>query len=301
MHLFRLFCGLLAVAWLSLLIGCAASEEPASDDPAPAAQAEPQSAAEATPDEPPGACVYLPYVERVLAAKDAFTSTANFLRCEAGSYALCYYSGPSPLPCVPGEGATGDCQCQVFEASPEEPMYVEIGGILSECIYNETVAACGEDGSGCSNMCADKPHGPGCQGTTPQSTVAPACRYVASNTFNPSADYISTFSFATVYAPGTDDAFKISSTSENGQYAGCMTAPCTGSSSSTSGTYTTCACPLWPPDGGDAPYQYGRACTEGETNPQSPGYCQLEDGQMWSAAVSEIQSFVESDVESDAE
>lgn len=287
MPLFHSPCRRLAVTLLFVLIGCAPSEEPKPNDSAPAASEQVAS------EDSPGACVDQPYVQRVLAAQDAFTSTASFLRCERGRYALCYYSGPSPLPCVPGEGSTGDCQCQVFEASAEEPMYVEIGGILNQCVYEETVAECEPDGSGCSNMCADKPHAPGCDGATPPSKEAPACHYIATKTFNPSADFISTFSFATVYVPGTEDAFEISSTSENDQYAGCMTAPCTGTSGTPDQLYTTCACPLWPPDGGTAPFQYGRKCIEGETNPQSPGYCRLEDGQMWSAAVSDIQSFVE--------
>ena len=274
-------------------LGCAAPDAPDASDAAPAAEATPETTAEASTDDSAGVCANQPYVQRVLAAQDAFTSTKNFLRCTSGRYALCYYSGPSPLPCNPGDDETGNCQCQVFEASSDAPMYVEIGGILNECIYNETVATCNDEGGDCSNMCADKPHGPGCQNYTSPPNEAPVCNYIATNTFNPDAEIISTFSFATVYAPGTDDAFVISSTTETGRYAGCMTAPCTGVSGDPDQLYTTCACPLWPLDPQDtATYQYGRQCTDGADS-QSTENCTLDDGQMWSAAVSDMQSLFE--------
>ncbi|MEL7059332.1 MAG: hypothetical protein AAGN46_04805, partial [Acidobacteriota bacterium] len=231
-----------------------------------------------------GNCASQPYEQRPAAARDSYSSPTNFLRCDSGEYALCYYSGADPLPCDLSTDETGDCQCQVFTASAEAPMYIEIGGILNACVYAETVEQCGANGAGCQNICTDHPSIPGCSATS-TSRVAPACDYVADGTFNPAADVISTFSLATVSVPDGRGTFSIASNDANGQYAGCMTAPCTGSEIDADGNeYTTCACPLWPTDGSSADYQFGRRCHPGD-DPKSPRNCDLADDQVWSAAV----------------
>lgn len=239
-----------------------------------------------------GACADVPYVQRAGAAQDAFTSPTNFLRCTEGQYALCYYSGADPLPCkLDNFDATGYCECQVFVASDDAPMYVEIGGILNQCVYDETVTQCSEDGSGCQNICIDKPHAPGCgEGSTTDLPVAAVCDYIADGTFNRAAEFISTFSLETVSVPETGKPFSLGSNDEQGRYAGCMTAPCTGQvTDGKQNLYTTCGCPLWPPDpkAPAQPYQFGRKCIDGEQDPLSPGHCGLRGDQVWSAAVNE--------------
>ena len=268
------------VAIFVLVSACSKPEETAPTTPGAASAPDAVEAVQAEA----GTCASQPYEQRPDAARDSFSSPTNFLRCDKGQYALCYYSGADPLPCDISADETGDCQCQVFTASSDAPMYIEIGGILNDCVYLETVEQCGENGAGCQNICTDKPDTPGCSatGTLP---IAPACTYVATGTFNPDAEYISTFSFAQVSAPDTSSTFKIASNDANGQYAGCMTAPCTGSTTDALGNdYTTCTCPLWPNDGGSADYQYGRRCVSG-SDPTSPGNCDLSEGQIWSAAV----------------
>ena len=282
---------LLVVAATTWLLSCA-TPDTADSESAPAADSAPAESAETTdttdpvdPTDPVLRCAEEPYVERPDAAKDSFTSPTNFLSCSEGKYALCYYSGADPLPCTLAE-STADCQCQLFEASQDDPMYVEIGGILNRCVYEQTVEQCGEDGSLCRNLCDERPDAPGCAGEPVGGPQAVACAYIAQGTFNPAATLISTFSFAQVVVPETGEAFKLGSHDEQGRYAGCMTAPCTGEVSGQHGTYTTCACPLWPPEG-TADYQFGRRCHPDEPNPLSPFYCDLKEGQVWSAAVNE--------------
>lgn len=305
MRLERVSRALLAALLIAASTGCASPDpEPSGEAPATEAAAEEATAKEATTLPADLNCADQDYVQRPGAAKDAFTSPTNFLRCTAGKYALCYYSGASPLPCDPSDQeGTSNCQCQVYEASTSAPMYVEIGGILNQCVYDETVAQCGADGSGCQNICIDKPGAPGCTDSS-DAPMAVACDYIANNAFNPDAEFISTFSFAEVNVPNSDQVFSLGSNSENGQYAGCMTAPCSGETTNELGqSYTTCACPLWPTDGSSARYQFGRACTDGETNPDAPGYCTLDSGQVWSAAVNDIliHALVEHETGGDSE
>lgn len=240
-----------------------------------------------------GNCADQPYEVNPDASQDLIEGVTGFLRCEAGAYALCYYSGASPLPCTLDEsGASAECQCQVYTASADAPMYVLMTSILNECVYNETVEQCGTDGSGCYNLCNDKPNSPQCSGVTlpEKQATAAVCDYIQSGTFDKNAAYISTFSFAHVYAPSenssSDEHFLLGSNNENGAYAGCMTASCSGSTTdSRENTYTNCACPVFPQGGATADYQFGRKCTTaGENDPTSPGYCTLTEQQVWSAA-----------------
>ncbi|MEM7482905.1 MAG: hypothetical protein AAF481_17155 [Acidobacteriota bacterium] len=225
-------------------------------------------------------CEGVPYQMTPGAAEDFVNSPTNMLTCTAGKYALCYYSGADPLPCT-ADGDHADCLCQVYEASEAQPMYVEIGGILNECIYDETVEQCGEDGSKCQNFCTGAPDSPPCKNLDLPSDppTATVCEYIRRNLFNPGYEFISTFSFAKVMDPNSNEKFKLRCTEDKGRYAGCMTAPCDELQKGENGeTYVECACPLWP-DEGEADYQYGRGCNDTPT-----GNCDLASNQVWSAA-----------------
>ncbi|MDA8019244.1 MAG: hypothetical protein MPN21_17525 [Thermoanaerobaculia bacterium] len=230
----------------------------------------------------------MPYKAREGAAVDLIATPTNFLLCTSGEYALCYYSGADPLPCTVDESrANAGCVCQVFAASEAKPMYVDINSILDECAYDEAIEQCGEDGSGCLNICSQPAAKKACGGVSSSSDLPEAyvCGYIASDQFDESADYVSTFSFATVAVPKSGAEFAPPTCNRGlGQYAGCMTASCTGSRSDDNGnTYTSCACPLWPTDGSQHRYQYGRVCVDGSDR-MSPANCTLSDGQAWSAA-----------------
>ena len=275
------------VALFCLAFAGACADSASHEEPPPA----PEAPAPETPSPEPevGNCADQPFVERPGAAEDAYSQLSNFLRCDSGPYALCYYSGADPLPCDLNEAdGTGDCQCQIFEASIKDPMYVEIGGILNKCIYDETVAQCGEDGSKCKNMCFGRTDLAECDGATEKHREAVVCDYIRNGQFDPGAEYISTFSLAKVLVPGSDEQFKLGSNGETGRYAGCMTASCTGLTVDevNGGSYTTCACPLWPEDDSAAEYTFGRRCEKvGDAPPDSPKHCRLHEDQVWSAAV----------------
>ena len=150
----------------------------------------------------------------------------SFLECKPPqggdfSYALCYYSGPDfptgisdnpALPCtLTPDGKIADCTCYELNnvALPTTPYYVDINAISNLAVYNETIAVCGTDGSGC------VPNDGG--------VVAPVCNAINANLLVPGADLISVFSPVKKldYFAGTTvcDA-------EGSLYAGCMTSPC---------------------------------------------------------------------------
>jgi hypothetical protein len=187
----------------------------------------------------------------------------NMLYCDGGTYALCFFSGPlgktgvnpanKPLPCVL-DGDIAKCTCQAYTSGP---YFVDITSILNRGAYDQTVAACGQDGSGCQNIENCWPDGkkPGCS----KHKQAPVCQYVQNQNPNdpstsliPKADLISTFSFA------MDGDYKLGSTSCNGLYAGCMTAPCFRkpgqTSPPTNGEPVECHCPTYTGD-----YQIGQS------------------------------------------
>ncbi len=193
-------------------------------------------------------CDLQPYVENEFwttllgpAAADVHTAKENFLKCNKGEYALCYYSGAPGMPCRVDEvTGTATCRCQVFTASDSKPQMITIGAIQNTCVYIETVAKCGVDGSGCTEV-----------------NSAPVCKYLENGTFNPTTDLVSTFSLQKVASPedGSGGHFDLGCKDCEGVYAGCMTAPCYGRTESpeNGNTYTECECPL-----ARGPYQYGR-------------------------------------------
>ncbi len=174
---------------------------------------------------------------------DVQTASTQFLPCLGGPIALCYYSGPDPIPCIPTRnGRFANCTC--FEI-PWGPYFVLLTAILNQDVYEQTVAACGADGSGC---------------TTPNS--APVCGAINRNELIPGADLISAFSFACVPSEGIGQT-----TCAASPYGGCMTAPCQRKDDEAG--EVTCQCPVW-----NGPYQVG------ETGAQ----CVLGNDRIWSAA-----------------
>ena len=173
----------------------------------------------------------------------------NMLPCSGGSYALCYFSGPSPMPCrIDKEKNVALCECYGYQSDKRDYKYfVDINAILNTCVYIETARKCQPDGSGCQT-----------------ENSAPVCQYInqTPQALMPKADLISTFSLEN---PGQA---KRGCTPCNGLYAGCMTAPCSKEHSA-NGDKVVCACPLF-----NGPYQVG----------QSGATCDLGSGLVWSAA-----------------
>ena len=227
--------------------------------------------------------------------------SVNMLYCDGNTYALCFFSGPpaatgtsssnNPLPCVLNE-KTGiaDCTCQAYTSGPN---FVDINGILNRGAYFETVNKCGQDGSGCRNIetcgprgdkkgCTDLPEAPVCRHVKEQSPSHPH------RSLMPHADLISTFSFAMSEGrkDGSYELGSIPCTGPNaGQYAGCMTAPCSYGPGHTSptkdGELVQCQCPTY--NGEFQIGQKGQSCpitgSDGETYVWSASNTVNETGQ----------------------
>jgi hypothetical protein len=159
------------------------------------------------------------------AYRDTVEQVSNFLPC-TGQYALCFSSGPEPLPCEKSaDGRFADCKCTVKTGLN----FVLMTGILNAQVYQETVKVCGADGSRCA--------------TVPNK--APVCAAIEQGRLIPGADVISTFS--------QDNASNLAESHSSGAgkpalticpkapYAGCMTAPC----QMTRGGYAQCSCPVF--------------------------------------------------------
>jgi hypothetical protein len=175
--------------------------------------------------------------------------TTNFLPCEGGPFALCYYSGPDgTLPCTTNtllNDPISECKCIEI---PYGVYYVDINSILDVETYQQTVAYCGQTGENC-----------------PNKNQAPVCNTINSNHLFPGADLISTFSFA---CAGENNIG--STTCPESVYAGCMTAPCYRDDGD-SGT-VTCHCPNF-----KGPYQVGQTL-------ENKSQCFLGRRNVWSAA-----------------
>jgi len=193
-------------------------------------------------------CVPVPAYANVL------LKPANFLPCEGGPFALCYYSGPEPtsggadLTCtLTPDGRFANCNCYEI---PYGTYFVDINAILNYGVYRETVEACGDDGRLC---------------RTPNS--APVCKAINDDRLIPKADLISTFSFDCL---PTDGLGSTDCSTTPSLYAGCMTAPCwrTGTEG-----IVQCSCPTY-----DGPFEIG-------LNDQS---CTLDGPHVWSAAFTPV-------------
>jgi hypothetical protein len=184
------------------------------------------------------------------AYRDTNESVSNFLPC-TGSYALCFNSGPEPLPCKLDDGGRfASCKCTIESGL----QFVSITGILNYDVYLDTVAVCGADGSNCAT----------------QIDKAPVCRYLRDKTLIPGADIYSDFSpqIKTSQSNAMTAGPRATGTTEcpKAPYAGCMTAPC-----QIKGDYAECSCPVfW------GPFQLA----------QTDAQCQLGDDLIWSASYS---------------
>lgn len=179
---------------------------------------------------------------------DIVTQSENFVPCEGGPIALCYYSGPEPETCqLTEDGRFANCEC--FEI-PYGPYYVDINAILNYGVYLKTVLTCGKDGQRC-------------QGKT---NKAPVCTAINEGKFLPGADLISAFSFACVPEEGIGQTNCPTDPDETAVYAGCMTASC---SRTDQAGIVNCSCPTF--DGRFQVGNFGAMCT-------------LDDELVWSAA-----------------
>ena len=184
---------------------------------------------------------------------DVVVKPSNFLPCRGGPYALCYYSGPDPLPCEPGPGGmVANCQCVEI---PYGAYFVDINAILNLWVYLQTVSVCGHDGANCQN----------------RPNAAPVCQYINDNTLIPGADLVSTFSFDCAPEEGLGKT-----SCGTAVYAGCMTAPCkrTGVPGE-----VECACPTV-----EGPFQVGQngaSCDLGPDLVWSAAYAPLAKGKTF--------------------
>jgi hypothetical protein len=155
------------------------------------------------------------------AYRDTIESPANMVPC-TGNYALCFTSGPEPLPCeLTEDGRFANCTCTAETGTN----YVLISAILNYQVYLDTVAVCGLDGSGCAL----------------QPDKAPVCQAIKDPTMLISgATLISTFS-SSFQAAITDVLTNGRGTAcPKGPYAACMTAPC-----KTKRGVPVCSCPVF--------------------------------------------------------
>jgi hypothetical protein len=171
----------------------------------------------------------------------------NFLSCEGGPFALCYYSGPDgSLPC---DTRTNDplSKCKCIEI-PYGTYYVDIHAILDVDTYRQTIDYCGQSGSKCK-----------------RKNQAPVCSIINANKLFPGADLISVFSFACAIENNIG-SFQC----PQAVYAGCMTAPCYRDSEDLD--TVTCTCPNF-----KGPYQVGQTL-------ENKSQCFLGKKNVWSAA-----------------
>lgn len=209
----------------------------------------------------------------------------NMLRCSKGPYALCFYSGPpektgknannNNLPCkVDASGKFADCTCQYYSDGEN---YVDMNGILSLGVWQQTVAQCGEQGKGCANItnivdCWAEPAAPFCQ-------EAAVCGYIrdqaagnAAVSLVPGADTISDFGFAMA----KDYEATKTTSCPKGRYAGCMTAACKfpGGKAPADGGTVQCNCPIY-----EGVFQVGQVRPD-----LKPYSCDLGGGYVWSGS-----------------
>ncbi len=256
---------------------------PPAPEPVPEPTPEPLDTGKPCPPSPCGDdCSNQPFIptrcwttEYGPAKADIFLAKSNFLYCDGGTYALCFFSGPpdktgkpgdkpfnNALPCTLQGDGVANCTCQVYTGGA---YFVDINSILNLYAWYETVAACGADGSGCKNIeaCGDKPTAGSCPGLH----FAPVCKYIreqdpenASVSLIPGADVISAFSLAM-----NDDYQVGTSKCPSGEYAGCMTAPCYFQEGATippnNGDLIQCMCPTWTGDFQIGQFRQASDCT----------------------------------------
>ena len=188
------------------------------------------------------------------AFRDTIQGVSYFLPCTE-QFALCFHSGAAPDTCtLNSSGRFAKCICTVENATN----YVLISAILNWNVYQQTVAACGIDGSGCQ-----------------QPDSAPVCQYLTKGKLLPGAKVISTFdvtSFAAIVEALHDGS--AGTTQCNGAYAACMTAGCTFQKDGTA----LCKCPVF--HGKFQLVPTGQQCDLGDNLVPSAGYSPLLDSSL---------------------
>ena len=159
------------------------------------------------------------------AYRDTVLRPPGFLPC-AGQYALCFHSGPEPLPCeATDDGRFADCKCTVQSGIN----FVLITAILNYEVYRDTVEVCGVDGSACAR----------------HVNMAPVCKAINQGRLIPGADVISTYSpsfqSALLKVQNNEPSRPPLTICPKGPYAGCMTAPC----KMTKSGRAECSCPIF--------------------------------------------------------
>jgi hypothetical protein len=140
-----------------------------------------------------------------------------------GQFALCFTSGPEPLPCEPTkDGRFANCTCTAHTGLN----FVLINAILNYEVWLETVAVCYPDGSRCG---VDHPN------------RAPVCKAINSGKFIPGADLISTFDPSSRAAVIAILEGQPPLVCPKAPYAACMTAPC----KQKAGENPVCSCPVF--------------------------------------------------------
>ena len=155
------------------------------------------------------------------AYRDTDLQGSNFLPC-SGQYALCFESGPEPLPCtLSPDGRFANCKCVVKTGIN----FVLMTAILNEKVYQATVAKCGPTGAGCTD-----------------TDSAPVCKAMQDGTLIPGADVISDWSpdVQRLLIEGGPPPLTVC---DKGPYAGCMTASCKFTSSDQA--EAECSCPIF--------------------------------------------------------
>jgi len=191
---------------------------------------------------------------------DIVKRPANFLQCEGGPIALCYYSGPEPQTCTLTEdGRFATCEC--FEIPPGL-YFVDIHAILNYWVYLKTVNTCGKQGRKCFG----------------KVNKAPVCQAINKGKLLPGAELISAFSLAKVKEKGLGQTNCPLDPKETDVYAGCMTASC--SRTDIEGI-VNCTCPTF-----NGRYQVGqdipkKMCTLGSDLVWSAAYNPNQDGKTF--------------------
>jgi hypothetical protein len=156
------------------------------------------------------------------AYRDTVLKPENMVAC-MGQFALCFTSGPEPLPCEPTkDGRFANCTCTAQAGLN----FVLINAILNYEVWLDTVATCGPEGTGCGLDNVNR---------------APVCNAINSGTLIPGADLISTFdpnSRAAVIAILEGEPPLVC---PKAPYAACMTAPC----KQKRGENPVCSCPVF--------------------------------------------------------
>ena len=161
----------------------------------------------------------------------------NFVAC-TGAFALCFTSGPEPLPCkIAKDGRSANCTCTAQSGLN----FVLISAILNFDVWLDTVNQCNADGSLCKE---------------PDS--APVCAAIKSGKLIKGADLISTFDANAQSAIAASLAATPPLVCPKAPYAACMTAPC----KQKKGEDPVCSCPVF-----DGVFQLptpGATCDSGE-------------------------------------